>query len=105
RAFDAGGTQTHEGSVTMNVVAGTNPIVSLVLTPLTGELSITATLGTIIVTVTPSPASVGRGLTIPLVATITGALPGPVSWATRNPGVAQVTSDLEGHGVVTGVAA
>src|SRR5213593_3068774 len=57
RAFDAGGTETHRGSVTVNIVAGTNPTISLVLTPLAGETPINVTLGSFTVTVTPAAAT------------------------------------------------
>jgi zona occludens toxin (predicted ATPase) len=104
-AFDAGGAETHRGSVTQDIVAGTNPTISLVLTPLTGDVPITATLGSITVTVTPSPVTVAVGAVDTLVATIRDSngnpVAGPARWATRNPGVASVTSE----GVVTGVAA
>jgi Big-like domain-containing protein len=104
RAFDAGGTQTHQGSVTVNIAGGNNPTISLVLTPLTGDVPVVATIGSLTVTVTPSPAAVGVGLTVTLTATITAngtPVTATVTWATRNPGVASVTS----AGVVTGMAA
>ena len=45
RAFDAGGVETHHGSVTVNIQPGTNPTISIVLMPLTGSVPIDATLG------------------------------------------------------------
>lgn len=57
RAFDAGDVQTHNGSVTIDVPAGTNPTVSLVLTPLHGDVPIEATLGSFTVSVTPPDAT------------------------------------------------
>src|SRR6267154_5370080 len=51
RAYDAGGIETHNGSVTVTIQAGTNPTMAIVLTPLTGNVPITATLGSFIVTV------------------------------------------------------
>src|SRR6266704_4518180 len=45
RAYDAGGVETHSGSVTVTIQPGTNPTMSVVLTPLTGDLPITVTLG------------------------------------------------------------
>ena len=104
RAFDANNVQTHAGAVIVNVVAGTNPTISIALTPLTGDAPITATLGALAIAVTPSPDSVGVGLTITLSATITAngtIIPGTVTWATRDPGVATVAT----NGVVTGVGA
>jgi len=61
RAFDAGGVQTHSGSVTANVQSGTNPSISIVLTPLTGDVPINATLGSTRVAVTPTPNSISIG--------------------------------------------
>jgi zona occludens toxin (predicted ATPase) len=104
-AYDSSGTETHRGSVTKDILAGLNPTIPLVLTPLTGDIPITATLGSITVTVTPSPATLAVGAADTLVATIRDSNGNPVAgsarWATRNPGVASVTSE----GVVTGVAA
>src|SRR5438105_14412327 len=42
RAFDAGGVLTHSGAATVSVQAGTNPTVSLTLTPLAGDVPIEA---------------------------------------------------------------
>src|SRR2546427_20758 len=44
RAFDAGGVLTHSGAATVSVQAGTNPTVSLKLTPLSGDVPIEAHL-------------------------------------------------------------
>jgi len=104
RAFDVNGVETHRGSVTTNIAAGTNATISLVLAPLTGDTPITATLGSITVAVTPSPATVAVGATTPLTATITdanGPVAGTVIWATSNPGIATVSA----LGVVSGVRA
>src|SRR2546422_1589576 len=60
RAFDAGGVQTHTGSVTLNVQAGTNPTIVLVLTPLTGNVPIHVTLGSFAVTLSPPPPPLVR---------------------------------------------
>lgn len=112
RAYDGGGVKTHEGSVTgVNVTAGPNQPLTLVLTPLTAEVPITATIGTVTVTVTcpacpaPSAPTVAvSGPPITLIATITPTPTSPtVTWATLNPGVATVTSATSA--VVTGVAA
>jgi len=53
-AFDAGGVETHRGSVTVTIQPGTNPVISLVLAPLAGDAPINATLGSFVVTVTPA---------------------------------------------------
>jgi hypothetical protein len=102
-AYDNSGIETHQGSVTVNVSAGANPPVSLVLTPLTGDAPITATLGTVVVTVSPPSAPVVVAATVNLIATITAngsPISGTVLWATTNPGIATVSNS----GVVTGVA-
>ena len=104
RAYDAGGIETHNGSVTVTIQAGTNPTMAIVLTPLTGNVPITATLGSFVVTVTPPSAnlSIAGTLTVQLSATIKDSNGNPttgvVRWATHNPGVATV----DGTGLVTG---
>lgn len=103
RAYDAQGVETHRANITLNVQPGTNPTISLVLTPLTGDTPIVATIGSVVVTVTPPTATVGVGLTVPLSATVTvngNPVTATVIWATLNPGVASVSPG----GVVTGVA-
>jgi hypothetical protein len=108
RAYDAGGVLTHSGSTTVTIQAGTNPTLSIVLTPLTGDLPITATLGEFIVTVLPAVDSLGlagNGLGYPTTAQLTTTIKDPqgnpasgaVTWATLNPGVAVV----DGFGLVT----
>lgn len=105
RAFDATGVETHRGSVTTTIVAGANATISLVLTPLTGDVPISVTLGSLTVAVTPSPSTIAVGSSTPLTATITDSngspVAGTVTWATSNPGVATVTA----LGVVSGVSA
>jgi hypothetical protein len=103
RAYDAGGVETNSGSVMVSIQPGANATISIVLTPLTGDLPITATLGTFVVGVTPTAAGLhlaGPG-TVQLTAAITDSrgIPttGAVAWATRNPGVAVV----DGAGLVT----
>ncbi len=104
RAFDVNAVETHRGSTTLNVMPGTNPTLTLLLTSLTGDVPITATLGRITIAVAPATASVAAGGTVTLSATITDGEGHPVSgtvlWASRGPDVASVSST----GVVTGVA-
>ncbi|HUL49844.1 MAG TPA: Ig-like domain-containing protein [Gemmatimonadales bacterium] len=106
QAFDAGGVETHSGTTTVNVQAGTNTSLSIVLTPLTGQLPITATLGSYVVGVAPTSATVHLSGTdtVRLTATIQdtqgNTVTGVVSWATLNPGIAVVDST----GLVTGTA-
>jgi len=105
RGYDAGGVETHNGSVTVNIQPGTNPTMAIVLTPLTGDVPITATLGSFIVTVTPPSVTLAIAGTAPLTATTKDAKGNPaigvVSWATRDPGVAVV----DGTGIVTATGA
>jgi hypothetical protein len=105
RGFDAGGVQTHTGTVTATVQAGSNASLSLILTPLTGDLPITATLGHYVVTVTPPASSLAVNGTVQLAATIKDSnnnpVVGVVSWATKHPGVAIV----DGTGLVTATGA
>jgi hypothetical protein len=105
RAYDAGGVQTHSGSVTVSIQSGANPPMAIVLTPLTGDLPITATLGSFTVTVTPPSANLSIAGTVQLAAAIQDSKGNPtigvVAWATRNPGVATV----DANGLVTGTGA
>jgi len=105
RGFDVGGVETHSGAVTVNIQPGTNATMSIMLTPLTGDLPITATLGSFVVTVTPPAVSLAINGTAPLTATIRDSngnlTTGVVAWATHNPGVAMV----DGSGIVTATGA
>jgi len=105
RAYDAAGVETHSGSTTLTIQPGTNPTMAIVLTPLTGDLPITVTLGSFSVTVTPPSANLAIDGTVQLSAAIRDAkgnsTTGVVSWATHNPGVATV----DGAGLVTATGA
>ncbi len=98
RAYDAGGVQTHSGSTTVNIQAGGNATISITLTPLIGNLPITVTIGSYVVTVAPSSASLHLSgvTTAQLGATIKDSqgntVSGVVAWATDDPGVATVSS-------------
>src|SRR5213083_2647774 len=96
RAYDAGGVQTHSGAVTVTIQPGTNPTISVVLTPLTGDLLITVTLGSFSVTVQPAAATLAPGDTVRVRAIVLDphgdTVAGQVAWATLAPGVATVTS-------------
>jgi hypothetical protein len=102
RAYDAAGVETHSGSTVVNIQPGTDPTVTIVLQPLTGDLPISVTLGSITIAVSPPvlTLTVG-GATGQLRATITdwngGPLSGSVQWATHDPGIATV----DNNGVVT----
>jgi len=101
RAFDAGGVQTHDGSAVLAIQPGTNPALSMVLRPLTGDLPIHVTLGSFTITVTPATSTLTIGATVPLTAAITdwngNSTTGTVSWATDHPGIASV----DASGLVT----
>jgi len=106
RAFDAGGVLTHSGAATVSVQAGTNPTVSLTLTPLAGDVPIEAHLGSFTINVTPTAnaLSLGGTQTVQLTAAILDAqghaMTGTVSWATHDPGIASV--DATGLVTATG---
>lgn len=103
--YDAGGVETHSGSVTLNIQPGTNPTLAVVLQPLTGQLPIHATLGSITVAVAPALDTLAIGNTVPLTASVTdwngNPVVGTIAWATSDPGVAVV----DGSGLVTAVGA
>ncbi len=105
RAYDTGGVETHNGSVTVTILPGTNSNIAILLTPLTGDLPITVTLGTVSVTVTPPSATLSVAGTTPLSAAILDAqghpITGVVTWATQHPGIATV--DATGLVTATGV--
>ena len=107
RAYDAGGVETHTGSVTLNIQAGPNPALSIVLTPLIGDVPITVTLGSFSVTVGPATATLALGDTLRLTATVLDAnshpVTGQVAWATLAPSIATVVSTGEQTGRVTGL--
>jgi len=108
RAFDAGGVETHRGSVTVTIVPGANPVISLVLVPLAGDVPINATLGSFVITVAPAADTVAVGGTTVLTATIVATngdmIPQPVVWATLDPGVATVAKTGDRTAQVTAVA-
>jgi glucose/arabinose dehydrogenase len=107
-AFDAGGVETHRGSVTVAIQPGTNPVISLVLVPLAGDVPINATLGSFTVRVAPAADTLQVGGTGALTATIVDAngspVVQPVVWATLNPGTATVASTGDKTAQVTAVA-
>lgn len=95
-AYDSGGTETHRGAVTVNIQAGTNPTIALVLTPLAGDVPIDVTLGSFVVTIAPAADTLAIGGTASFTATILDADGDPVlqavTWATLEPGIATVAS-------------
>ncbi len=107
-AFDAGGVETHRGSVTLSIRSGTNPTISLVLSPLAGDAPINATLGSFVVTVTPAADTLPIAGTGVLTATIVDANGNPVIdrvvWATLNPSIATVATTGDRTAQVTAVS-
>src|SRR5256714_10915119 len=96
RAYDAGGVETHSGSVTISLQPGANPTITIVLAPLTGDVPIEVTLGSFAVIVTPAADSLFIGDTVTLTATILDAsgtpVPGQVVWGALNPRATSVVS-------------
>ena len=95
RAFSDLGIETHSGSVTIDVTAGITTTVIMTINPLTGDLDIIVTMGTISITISPATHAFIVGATVDLTATITttttgGPASAQVSWATLDPGVARV---------------
>ena len=105
RAYDAGGVETHSGSVSLSMQPGTNPTITITLQPLTGDVPISVTLGSITVSVTPTTRSLAATDTSRLAASITDwngqPVAGGVRWATHDPGIATV----DDGGLVTAVHA
>jgi glucose/arabinose dehydrogenase len=100
--------ETHRGSVIVTIQSGTNPIISLVLSPLVGNVPINATLGSFVVTVAPGADTLAILGTAALTATILDANGTPVAervvWATLNPGIATVVSTGDRTAQVTAVS-
>lgn len=96
RGYDAGGVQTHSGTLTISVQPGANPMIAIVLTPLTGDAPIQVTLGSFAVIVSPAADSLLMGDTLRLTATILDAtgtpVPGQVVWGALSPRAASVVS-------------
>ena len=93
QAFDTSTAVLYSGSVTINVIPGTNPTVSFALGAGVGTVPITAVVGNVSVTLTPATNSVRAGNTALLTGTVKDPLgvpiPGaPVNYATSAPPVA-----------------
>ena len=102
--YDEAGTRTHRGSATVQVVAGTNPTVTIRLSPLTGDVPIAVTIGTVAIAVSPVADTLFIGDTVRLAATVVGSagdtLAATVQWATLDPSRAVVDT----AGLITAVA-
>jgi hypothetical protein len=107
RGYDAGGVQTHGGSLTLDVQPGTNPTIVLRLTPLAGDAPIEVTLGSFAVIVTQATDSLAIGDTLHLTATVLdadgAAVAGPVVWGVLSPRVASVVSTGPQAGRLTAI--
>lgn len=103
RAYDSNAIETHRGEATVNVMAGANPPLTVVLYPLQGDLEIEIRIGELSVIVDPQSAVLRAGQSIQLTATVTGSagveLTGDVQWGSSQPLVATV----DGNGLVTAV--
>jgi hypothetical protein len=103
QAYDAKGVETHSGSTVVDIQPGTNPTITVVMQPLTGDLPITVSLGSQTVVVSPSALQLPAADTARLTAAITDWTGHPVSgsvrWATSDPSVATV----DASGLVTAV--
>jgi alpha-tubulin suppressor-like RCC1 family protein len=96
RAFDAGAVETHRGTATIAVSEGTNPTVSIQLTPLLGGVAIQVQVGSRVIVVTPADSAVTTGDTLRFTARVQDAagntVPGAVRWTTSNPVLAPIDS-------------
>jgi len=101
QAFDSAGIELLRGQRTVNVSAGTNAAVVLVLAPLTGSVPVTAVIGNVSLTLTAASATVRAGSTVALTAEVrdeTNAVVSvPVLFAVSRPPAAQVRT----NGVLT----
>ncbi|HUL49842.1 MAG TPA: hypothetical protein VLT79_07520 [Gemmatimonadales bacterium] len=85
-AYDAGGVKTDSGSVTVNIQPGTNPLLSVILTALVGDVPVHLSLGDPAIRVAPSLLYLKPGDTATVAATVFDAAGMPLSdsvhWAT-----------------------
>lgn len=107
RAFDSGGIETHAGSRTVDVAAGANPAIVITLLPLSGDVPIDATLGTVTVLVVPPADTLAApDDTVTLTGRVFDSKGDPVTdplvWATLDPSVATVERTSDSTGLVTG---
>ena len=109
RAYNAQGQEVGSGSVTSNVVAGTNPTVTVPMNVATqtGDVPIDVTIGSYTITVAPSPVTIAHGATTTLTATVSeigGATvsSADVQWGARNPVIAGLTAGTNGTATLAG---
>lgn len=94
RAY-AGLVETHRGSITADIVEGVNPTLNISMIPLAGDVPISVTVGTTLVIVRPSLATLAVGDTLRMTAEVRdrdGAIvPGAKArWASLNPSRAMI---------------
>ena len=110
RAFDADGTQTHQGETTVDVVPGPNQTVVITLAPLPGGVPITVVLGefdiriseapTIDLQVEPTAQLTAEVVGLDANGSVIGVLDVEPRWATDAPTIASVDQT----GLVTGAS-
>ena len=104
RAFNADGIETHQGEATVDVFAGANPTVRILLLPLTGDVPIEVIVGSVIVIVTPDSLILQPGDRAALTARAEdsdgNSVVGSVVWGSSDPFVAAV----DDSGLVRAVA-
>ncbi len=104
RAYDLQRNQTHQGSAVMDVKPGSNPPVTVTLTPAAGHVPLSIDFGSLMVIVRAvdgpnAPTgeyTVGTQARFEAIVTRADGTPVPgaaVRWASLNPGVASVTAD------------
>ncbi len=105
RAIDAAGAPTHEGSALVDVKAGENAAVSIVLTPIVGTQPIDVRIGNFVIVVTPDQSLISKRQKVALSVAVLdlNGVPVPfnpanVRWASFDTRVATV--DMQG--TVTG---
>jgi hypothetical protein len=111
-AFDDKGIKTHHGETTIaEVKAGANPGITIVLLPLTGQQTVTASLGSVTISITPNPGNVTVGGQTTFTVTLTDSNNNPIvpsaselSCATSKPALFSVGATNVVGGVVTCVA-
>ena len=111
RALDAEAVVRYEGSATVDVVAGTNPPLTIVMTPTqpVGEVPITGHIGGFVLAVSPTLDTILVGERVRLVPTVTDPWGNIVSdaaiaWMSLDPSVAMVDASGEVVGLSVGVA-
>jgi hypothetical protein len=104
KIYDASNVLLFQGVDTIAVTSGPNTPTVVTVTPTTGRVPIQVTIGSYIVSVSPTGASIPVGTTKAFTATVLnpGGTPSatPARWATSNPAIVTVDSVT---GVATGV--